>query len=191
MAAPTLEEILLGGFAYFIESGLTVDAQTISATVKPDTDPTTNWTDHTLGNVLDFKFGVVEKDSPFMKNLPSGGKVQVNRKFVIQDFVTLKTREMNELVWRLQHGLTAKIAEGTAQTPGLQQDRKIEGWLRLQGRSLNGYDRFIQDWWCEVRLEGENVFGDDVVTPSLRFTLIKVVSNVMVAGNSCNFPAAA
>jgi hypothetical protein len=191
MAKPTLQEIILGGFAYFVESGLTVDAQTISATVKPDTDPTTNWTNATLGNVLNFKFGNESIDSPFMQALPSGGHQKINRSYVVQDFLTLQTREMNELIWRLQAGLTVVIAEGTAQTPGLSKDRKIEGWLRLQGRNINGFDRFIQDWWCEVRLEGENVFDEKVVTPSLRFTLIKAVAGVAVAGNSTNFPAQA
>lgn len=191
MAAPTLQEILLGGFAYFIENGLTVDAQTVSATVKPDTAPTTNWTDGSIGNVLDFKFGNAKIDSPFLRVLPMGGRELVNRSFTTQDFVTIKAREMGELAWRLQMGLAAKIAEATAQTPGLQLDRKVEGWLRLQGRALGGFDRFIMDWWCEVRLEGDNVFDEKVVTPSLRFTLIKAVSGVAVAGNSCNFPAQA
>jgi len=188
---PTLSEILIGGFAYFVESGLTVDAQTIAATVKPDTDPTTNWTDATLGTVLNFKYGKEAIDSPFLRPLPFGGHEKVNRSFVTQDFITIQTREMGELVWRLQSGLTAIIAEGTAQTPGLSKDRKIEGWLRLQGRNITGFDRFIQDWWCECRLEGENVFDEKVVTPSLRFTLIKAVNNVAVAGNSTNFPAQA
>jgi hypothetical protein len=47
------------------------------------------------------------------------------------------------------------------------------------------------DWWCEVRLEGENTFDEKVITPSLRFTLIKAVAGVSVAGNSANFPVQA
>ena len=189
MAKPTLQEIFIGGFAYFVESGLTVDAQTVGATVKPDASPTTNWTDGNLGNVLEFKYGNESIDSPFMRVLPQGGREKVNRKFVTQDFVVLKTREMAEIVHRLQMGVTGVIAEGTAQTPGLQLDRKIEGWLRLQGRSLGGFDRFLHDWWCEVRLDADNVFGEQVVTPSLRFTMIKAVAGVAVAGNSVNWPA--
>lgn len=67
--------------------------------------------------------------------------------------MTLKTRQMGELVERLRHGLSAQIATGTAQTPGLALDRKVEGWLRIQGRQLGGGDRFILDWWCEARIE--------------------------------------
>jgi hypothetical protein len=187
MAKPTLQEIFIGGFAYFIESGVSG----ASATSKPSSAPLTPWTDGSIGNVLDFKYGNEKIDSPYLRPLPQGGREKVNRSFVTQDFVTIKTREMGEIVHRLQMGVTSIIAEGTAQTPGLQQDRKIEGWLRLQGRNLTGFDRFIHDWWCEVRLEGDNVFDEKVVTPALRFTLIKAVAGVSVAGNSVNWPAQA
>lgn len=188
MSTPSRQEILLGGFAYVVESGLTVDAQTISDLIKPDTSPLTNWTDGSLGSILDVKFGVEEVDSPFMDALPTGGFVKRNRKFVVQDWVEIKSRQMNELVWRLQHGVNTKIVEGTAQTPGLKYDRYIDCWLRLQGRVLGGYDRFIQDWWCECRLV-EGISADGKVSePKLRFTQYKAVNGVMVAGDSTNFP---
>ena len=175
----------MGGFAFFIESGVS----SASPTSKPSSDPLTPWTAGSLGTVLDFKYGNEKIDSPFLRPLPQGGREKVNRSFVTQDFVTIKTREMSEIVHRLQMGVTTIIAEGTAQTPGAQQDRKIEGWLRLQGRVLGGFDRFLHDWWCEVRLDADNVFDEKVVTPSLRFTLIKAVAGVAVAGNSVNWPA--
>lgn len=188
MSKPALLEHIIGGFAYFVESGLTVDLQTIGATVKPDVEPLTNWTDGTLGTILNFKFGNEKVDSPYMAPLPSGGFAKINRSFVTQDHVILQTREMQELVWRLQMGLSAIIAEGTAQTPAAKLDRKIEGWLRIQGRNLSGSDRFLMDWWCECRLENDNTFDEKVVTPSLRFTLIRSVAGVAVAANSTNFP---
>lgn len=184
MAKPTLAEILIGGFAYFVESGTTVDTQTVSSTVKPDVDPTTNWTASTLGDILNFKFGDEKVDMSYQRPLSSGGYEKVNRSHVVQDFVTIKTRQMGELVARLQHGLSAEIATGTAQTPGLTLDRKVLGWLRIQGRQLGGGDRFIMDWWCEARLEETGEFNNQVVEPVLRFTQIKGV-----AGNSVNYPS--
>jgi len=189
MSFPALSEILLGGFGFFVESGTTVDAQTVSALIKPDVDPIENWTAGALGSILDFKFGIVEEDSSFSRPSPAGGREKVNRKFVVQDFVDIETREMAELVWRLQQGFTAKIVEGTAQTPGLAVDRKIDGWLRLQGRVLGGLDRFIQDWWCEVRLVQGTVADGKVSQPKLRFTQYKTAAGILVAGNSTNFPA--
>ena len=190
MSAPSLRDILLGGFAYFVEAGTTVDALTVSATVKPDVDPIANWTANTLGNILDFKFGVDEEDHPIMRLLPNGSRVKVPRKIVVADYVDLTSQEMNELCLRLQHGVATKIAEGTAQTPGALNDRYIDGWLRLQGRAMGNFDVFIQDWWCQVRLvEGTKADGK-FSEPKLRFYQYKAVAGVMVAGDSCNFPAA-
>lgn len=191
MSNPALQEILLGGFAYFVESGVTVDAQTVSATVKPDSDPLANWTAGSLGTILEFEFGDEKTDAAYMAPQPAGGYAKINKSFVTQDFLTLKAREMNELVWRLQMGFASKITEGTAQTPAAEMDRKIQGWLRLQGRQIGGLDRFLMDWWCEVRLEGKSKFDDKVASPTLRFTLIRSVAGTAVAGNSVNFPAEA
>ena len=191
MAKPTLRERLIGGFAYFAESGVTIDSQVVSATIKPDTSPATNWTDGSLGTLLNFAFEREEQDSSFMAPQTQGGPYKkVNRKFVTQRSVMIETREMGDLVFRLEHGLTA-IATGTAQTPGNVYDPKIEGWLRLQGRDLPGTDAFLLDWWCEVRLESKHKFDEKVPTPSLRFTLIDAVGGVLVAGNSINFPTGA
>jgi hypothetical protein len=187
MSAPTLQEIIIGGFAYFIENGVSG----ASPTSKPTSTPTTAWVAGSIGTVLDFKYGKDVTDLSFLSPLPAGGREKINREHTNQEFITIKTREMSEIVWRLQTGVNSAIVEGTAQTPGLRKDRKVEGWLRLQGRALSGFDRFIQDWWCEVRLEGENVFDEKVVTPSLRYTLRQCVDGVMVAGNSTNFPAQA
>jgi hypothetical protein len=56
---------------------------------------------------------------------------------------------------------------------------------------LGGYDRFLQDWWCECRLESKAKFEAKVIEPTLRFTLIRAVAGVPVAGNSTNFPVQA
>ena len=184
MATPALTEILMGAFAYFIESGTTVDGGIVSRTVKPDTDPAANWTAYSIGDVLNFKFGEEKIDLSYSKPLASGGFGKVNKSMVVQDHVILKTRQMGELVHRLQMGLAAAIATGTAQTPGIAMDRKVEGWLRIQGRQLTGTDRFVMDWWCEVRLEESAEFADKVVEPVLRFTQERGV-----ALNSINFPA--
>lgn len=188
MSNPALQEILLGGFAYFVESGLTVDGATVGPTIKPDMVPATNWTNGSLGTILSFEFGGEKIDAPYMAPQASGGYAKVNRSFASQDYLILQSREMNELAWRLQSGFTTIITEGTAQTPGLSLDRKIFGWLRLQGRNLNANDRFLMDWWCEARLESKQKFDDKVVSPSLRFTLIPSVAGTAVAGNSTNFP---
>jgi hypothetical protein len=186
MAVPVQTEILIGGFAYFIPAGTVVDGTTVagSSAGKPDTDPATNWTAYSIGDVLNFKFGDERVDIASLVPLASGGYAKKNKSIVVQDFVTLKTRQMGEIIHRLQFGLAAAIATGTAQTPHLELDRKIFGWLRLQGRQLGGTDRFILDWWAECRIEETGEFNDKVVEPVLRFTQVKGTE-----GNSINFPA--
>jgi hypothetical protein len=184
MAKPALAEILIGAFAFFIENGTSVDSQTVSSTVKPDTDPATNWTAYSIGDVINCKFSEESVDLPYLKPLTSGGYAKINKKMVVQDFVTMKTRQMGEMIARMQHGLASAIATGTAQTPGISLDRKVEGWLRIQGRQLGGGDRFILDWWCEARIEETGEFNEKVVEPVLRFTQIKGV-----ALNSVNYPS--
>jgi hypothetical protein len=188
MAKPTLKERLLGGFIYFVEGGLTVDSQVVSALIKPDTTPLTNWTDGSIGTVLNFSFEKEEMDSSFMAPQAAGGPYKkINRKFVSQRSLMVETREMGDLVFRLEHGL-APIVIGQAQTPGTVYDPKIEGWLRLQGRDLPGTDALIMDWWCEVRLESKHKFDEKIPTPALRFTLIDAVNGAPVTGNSVVFP---
>ena len=87
--------------------------------------------------------------------------------------------------------MAAATNEGNALAYALALHGALPGWLRIQGRVLGGYDRFLHDWWCEVRLDAENTFDEKVITPSLRFTLIKAVAGVAVAGNSVNWPVQA
>lgn len=189
MAAPTNLERFLGGFAYFVESGITVDGQVISATIKPDVDPLANWSSRSLGSILALKHEVKTKDNSYQKPSASGGWEEVPRKFVIQDFLDLESREMGEQLLRLEFGLNAIIAEGTAQTPFADTDRRIEGWLRLQARQENGQDLAILDFWSTMELVSGIVADGKVTQPKFRFTVIKTVSGTAVAGNSVVFPA--
>lgn len=183
MASPSLREILIGGYAFFIPSGESVDGQTVSSVIKPDVSPATNWTAYSLGNILDFYQDTEESDQSFLAVTPNGGYAKRERGYVIADHYHLKTRQVSEPVWRLSKGFTAKIDEGTAQTPGAAVLRFLTGWLRVQGRQLGGYDQFIEDWWCEMRLKEPLKYSPAVSAPSLRFTLSQ-----SVGGNSSNFP---
>ncbi len=184
-------DILIGGFAYICRAGTTIDAQTVSATVKPDADPLANWTAGSLGNILDVEFGIEEVDYPVMTLLPNGSRVKTPRKIVVADFVDITCQKMNDLVLELQHGFNAAIVQGTAQTPGAKSDRYIDCWLRLQGRAMGNFDLFIQDWWSQCRLIKGTVADGKFSEPKLRFYQYKAVAGVMVAGDSTNFPVAA
>jgi len=115
-----LSERLIGLFAYFVEWGTTVDAQVVSATIVPDASPTSNWL--SIGTVLPgAAFGTEEDDDSYLAPSPAGGFERVERKNVMQDNLTLQTRQMSGLVDRLQMGLNSPIVQGTAQAPLTQE----------------------------------------------------------------------
>lgn len=191
MSAPINIERFLGGFAWFVEKGLTVDAQVVSHLIKPDVTPATNWTDHSLGSILSLVLDSETTDRSYMAPSVSGGWEKRQRGIVMRDFIQMKSREMGELLLRLQFGLNAVIVEDAAQTPFASTDRRIEGWLRLQTREEAGTDLMILDFWAELSLKKGIVADGKVTEPEFEFTVIKTVAGAAVAGNSIVFPAAA
>jgi hypothetical protein len=182
-----LAERLIGLFAFFVENGTTVDSQTVSATVVPDASPTSNWL--SLGTVLPgASFGLEEDDDSYLAPSAAGGFEKVERMNVMQDILTLQTREMTGIVDRLQMGLASAIVEGTPQSPHVTKDRKVTGWLLLQARQVggngSGTDDFRLLWWCDIRLGEQPQYENKVISPNLK--IIKRANTL----NSINFPAA-
>lgn len=182
-----LTERLIGLFAFFVENGTTVDAQTVSSTIVPDASPTTNWLK--IGTVLPgASFGVEEEDDGYLAPSASGGFRKIDRMNVVQDFLTFQTREMSGIVDRLQHGLSAAIVEGTAQTPFASSNRFVRGWLLLQARQVGGNGSGTDDFrwlgWVDLRLAEQPKYDNKVLSPTLKAV---VISNAL---NSINFPAA-
>jgi hypothetical protein len=189
MSAPLTIERFLGGFAWFIEKGLTVDAQTVSHLIKPDMVPATNWTDRSLGDILSLKPGNKPEDRTYSRPSVFGGWEDVPKTVIKSDFFDLKSRQMGEQLLRLQFGLTGIIVDGVAQTPFAASTRSIDGWLRLQARQETGVDMVILDFWSTMELTAGISADGKVTEPELRFTVIKAVGGVAVAGNSIVFPA--
>lgn len=191
MAKPSLEELFLGSFAYLIPLGVTVDAAVVSATSKPDGDPTTNWTDYSLGSVMSFVPGVEEQDNSYMAPSAFGAWEKRPRKRVIADYIDLKTREMGELLLRLQFGLPAEIALGTAQTIFGSSSRSVDGWLKFHIRKEDGKDLSIGDVLVRVELRKGLSADGKVSEPEFRCTVIKTYNGAAVAGNTIVFPTPA
>lgn len=180
-------ERLIGLFVHFVENGATVDTQTISSTVFPDASPLSNWP--SFGPILPgAAWGVDEEDDSYLAPALSGGFRKVDRKNVIQDFLNFQCRNMSAIVDRLQHGLSAAIVEGTAQTPFANSDRYVRGWLLIQGRQVggngSGTDDFRMMFWCDLRLAEQPKYDNKVLSPSLKAI---VIPNAL---NSDLFPAA-
>lgn len=191
MAKPTLEELFLGSFAFVIPLGVTVDGSVVSATSKPDGVPTSNWTDYSIGPVLSFVPDKKEQDNTVMIPSAFGGWEESPRKRVISDFIDLKTREMGELLLRLQFGLAAEIALGTAQTIFGTSTRSVDAWLKFHLRKETGLDLSIGDALVRVELKKGLVADGKVSEPEFRCTVLKTYNGAAVTGNTIVFPAAA
>ncbi len=186
-----LAERLIGLFAYFVENGTSTSEEppaAINEGAYPDADPPDNWL--SLGTILPgAQFETEEQDDDYLAPSSAGGFRQVQSRFVMSDTLRFQSREMNELVDRLQFGLSAKISEGTAVAPHVASDRKIRGWLLIQGRQVggngSGTDDFRLIWWCDLRLAEQPKYENRALSPALT---ARMLPNAL---NSVVFPAAA
>jgi len=169
------ETQVLGGLAFCLLAGESVDSQTVSSTVKPDTDPTTNWKQ--LGCVKAVAFEVKKKD--FVQECPSetGGYSENTTSIVTEDVIVLETETLGDIVHQLQFGLTAAPTPGTEQAVFAKAERKLYGWLKLQGRKLDGTDLLIMDVWCEITLRTGYKFMNGLTANALAFKALKAAGN--------------
>jgi hypothetical protein len=172
------ERQLIGCFAFFVEAGLTVDAIVVSATAKPDNDPTSNWPQ--MGCIESAKFEPKKSAETFMCPSETGGYEEEEDNRVIADFLNLRSNYMNELVKRLEFGLVGPIVLDAAQAPHNQRVREIRGWLKIQGRKEDGNDDFVMDWWCKMTLTDALDRNDKTLRPTLRFQKLPSALNTIV-----------
>eukprot|EP00112_Aurelia_sp_Birch-Aquarium-sp1_P003680 Seg14146.2 transcript_id=Seg14146.2/GoldUCD/mRNA.D3Y31 product="hypothetical protein" protein_id=Seg14146.2/GoldUCD/D3Y31 len=167
---PLTEEALVGGLAFFVENGTTVDAVTVSQSAKPDTDPETNWDQFGCINAVKFQS---EKKSFGTKKCFDGvnySEREVTRN--VRDEIMLNTQDMNAYVQRLQYGLAANPVAGGAEVNAFaDSDRKIWGWLKLQGHRVGvGTVAVAVDLWGYLELEEGYEWKDELNDIALKFT---------------------
>lgn len=165
-----LEKLTIGNFLSFVEAGETIDGVTVSAAAFPDNDPPENWP--SLGAISETDFEAeVETDTDYIASL-SGGYIKEDDERVLSDYIKFKSRDMSELVWRLQLGLRDKITNGTAQTPFASKVRFIDGWLRVQAKAQDGLDRVVMNVWGRLRLDENPKYSKDPTKPGLKFQVL-------------------
>jgi hypothetical protein len=184
-------DLQVSPFAFFLESGITVDGSAVSHLNKPDAVPLGNWTDGGLGNILEFKFAPKISEVSRMTPTASGVWEDQPIRRVMSHAIVLKTRMMGEYVRRLEHAVAAKIVRGVAQAHGTVSDPAIYGWLRAQLIRESTGTLEVFDWWSKMTLDSANTFNEQTPTPSLRFTRISTVAGVAVTGNTVVWPEAA
>lgn len=171
---------LLSGFLFFVEAGETVDTQVISATIKPDNSPTTNWTDRPDQTKIEIEHTyIVEED---MVPSAQGGFVSQETRYRTGSKISFTDRNISEQWERMSYGLKTKIAATTAQLPFAAQDNAIFGWLKIQQLNQEGTTRIICDVWGKLILSGNSTVADvNTTKPQFVFQVRESALNAWVA----------
>lgn len=77
------------------------------------------------------------------------------REYTVADLFEVTTRRTTELYQRMQFGLAGAVTAGTAQTPFVTADRKVSGWVKIQLRQHIGTDRYVLDFYADIRVMGD------------------------------------
>jgi hypothetical protein len=170
-------EIFAGALIYFAEYG--------AATSDPTTKPASNsalWKELAAVESMKPKSIKVTEDA----SVPcSTGWEQQEREYTLADFFEVTTRRTTELFQRMQFGLAGAITAGTAQTPFVTADRKVTGWVKVQLRQHIGTDRYVLDFYSDVRVLGDPPAAEKgTQKPNLKFYVRRDT-----ALNAFNIPA--
>jgi hypothetical protein len=140
-------ELFAGALIYFAEYA--------SGTSDTATKPASNnaaWKE--LACVESFKPKSVKVTEKAMVPCATGWEEQ-KREFTVADLFEATTRKTTEVFQRLQMGLAGAITAGTAQTPFVTSDRKVSGWCKVQLRQHIGTDRYVLDFYADLRIAGD------------------------------------
>jgi hypothetical protein len=165
-----LEKLIIGNFAYFVEGGTTVDATEVSITAYPDVDPITNW--ESLGCITETEFETEKETDTDYCPSPTGGYSKIEEEQTVRDLIKMKCRDTSEPFWRMLLGLNSKIVDETAQTPFINKRRYVEGWLKVQGRGLDGADRVVMNVWGRLKIDETPKWSKDPTKPGYVFEVI-------------------
>lgn len=113
------------------------------------------------------------------------GWEQQKREYTLADMFEVVTRKTTELYQRLQFGLEDAIVADTPQTPFVTVDRKITAWIKIQLRQHTGTDRYVADFYADIRILGDPPAAEKKTqTPNLEFYVRRDT-----ALNAFNIPA--
>lgn len=179
-----IKEQTIGALVFFVEKGTTIDGVTVSATAYPDTSPVTNWTDNSLGCILEFKPESETEDEAYDCYVANRGWTKMKRTKTVADYLAFTTRALSEPVARLMFGSQVAIADGTPFVPYANLgDRNVEGWLRIQAQdSATPFaDHCIMLVYGKLRLAEQPAWTKEQVKPKFKFEVLATSPNTAVA----------
>lgn len=174
-------DFMLGSHLLVCRGGDTVDGLLVGPEVvsttggKPDTSPTTNWTE--LGTVIDFDVDSKETLLPRYKFV--GGKKVLRGNIITDQQMTYMAsiQDCNVMFLELLFGIAGKsdVTTGAFQ-PGTKV-APVTVWAKFQGfNQITGSDSLDMDVWCELTV-GKYKFASGKVD-NYALTLTQVYSSL-------------
>lgn len=160
MAAPTtIRRELLNARVYFIPSGETVDAVTVTETAWPDNSPTANWTAYQLQDTETLKVEREYEQETFQIPKASGGYFDDEEGTLKKVTLTGVTAKTSSLIKQLEYGLSSQPVVGTAQSPFARNDDFVEGVALIEFQNKSGTVTERLQIWSRLRLSDAGEVG--------------------------------
>jgi len=160
MAAPTtIRRELLNARVYFIPSGESVDAVTVSASAWPDNDPTTNYTAYLLHDTETLQSERTYETATFRIPRASGGYRDDKETTLVSAMFQGVTAKTSNFLKQLEYGLASAPVAATPQSPFLRNDDFILGvaLIELQNKAGTVTERI--QIWAKLRLDEPGQVG--------------------------------
>ena len=166
---------LLNARVYFIPTGTTVDAVTVSETTWPDNSPLTNWTDWMLHDTEEVKKTKTFDTEPILVPKDTGGYADDPESTLKNVMFEGKTHKTREIFKQLEWGLSTSPVIGTAQTPFAENSDYLYGvcLMELQNKTGDVTERI--QFWSKLRLKDDGGVGPK--TKQLTYELEFVVAD--------------
>jgi hypothetical protein len=182
MATPTLiRRELKNARLYFIPSGETVDAVTVSSTTWPDNVPTSNYTSYQFEDIEGVKEAKEIETEVFKIARSTGGYINDKEENMVSRVWTAMTSKTNSIVKQLEHALAAPVVASTAQAPGVKLDNFVDGVMLLEIQNKNGTIIERTQVWARLRLVSAGDVGPTTSKVELAFEQRESTLNTYVA----------
>lgn len=171
----TTGSYIIGNHAYFVRDGTSFtlpSAGTASRTAKPAHNDT-SWID--LGIIrtasINHQRDTIDVFAPTPGTKRLQDRIETRRMLT----VSLTTEEMSPLAWELLFGTLALTAASTQYNPleGLTK----KGWLKLVQYKQDDTSFNVTDLFCHLAIDGDTEFGDSVIAPVFRATVLHSTLN--------------
>lgn len=176
---------------FFARGGATIDAVVVSATAKPDNDPTTNWT--SLGITTELEVSPDRTIVPIYRAV-SGQKVLSDELVAKADMsVNFTLQELSPFVHELimNSGLINMAADPNpgAYVPN-SRNTQIKGWIKVQFYTEQNVLVNSCDLWGSLDLSGAvsgfGVDNEEAITVPVTFHVMYSTLNAGVINNLAN-----